>query len=88
MFLDRVQGAESELERFENMKMCRALCSIAALTLLAISQPLAKAQALSDSSAPSQSQTKAVTTQRSSRPFSSRLASLDLDATGSHSDQQ
>jgi hypothetical protein len=34
---------------------------------------------LSDPSAPSQSQTKAVTTQRSSRPFSSRLASIDLD---------
>jgi len=79
MFLDRVQGAESELEELEVMKMCRALCSLAALTLLAISQPLAKAQALSDSSAPSQSQTKAVTTQRSSRPFPSRLASLDLD---------
>jgi hypothetical protein len=67
------------LEEFKDMKMCRALCSIAALTLLAISQQFAKAQALSNSSAPSQSQTKATTTQRSVLPFSSRLASVDLD---------
>jgi hypothetical protein len=43
-----------------------------------------KAQALSDSSAPSQSQTEAVTTPRRALPFSSRLASLDLDLNYHH----
>jgi len=63
------------------MKLRRTLCSIAMLTLLVISQPLAKAQALGSSSTPGQgqSQTTAATTQRSALPFSSRLASVDVD---------
>jgi hypothetical protein len=61
------------------MKMCRALCSIAALTLLAISQPLAKAQALSDSSTPSQSQPPTATPERSALPSPSKPMRMDLE---------
>ena len=61
------------------MKMCRALCSIAALTLLAISQPLAKAQALSDSSTPSQSQSATATPERSALPSPSKPMRMDLE---------
>jgi hypothetical protein len=68
----------SGAEEFTDMKMCRALCSISALTLLAISQPFANAQALSDSTT-SQTQTEATTAQGSGHLFSSRSASLDLD---------
>ena len=79
MFACRVLSPESALGECKEMKMCRALCSTAALTLLAVSPPLVKAQALSNSSTPIQSQTETPTTQRSARAFSSRLANIDLD---------
>jgi hypothetical protein len=60
------------------MKMCRGLCSIVAWTFLAISQPLAKAQALSNSSTPSQSQSETATPEQSSLPFPSKPAGIDL----------
>jgi hypothetical protein len=60
------------------MKMCRVLCSIVAWTFLAISQPLAKAQALSDSSTSSRSQTETVTVHGSAHPVSSKPADMDL----------
>jgi hypothetical protein len=60
------------------MKMCRALRSIAALTLLAFFQPFADAQTLSDSAA-SQTHTEATAAQGSGHLFSWRSASLDLD---------
>src|ERR1700684_3370139 len=59
------------------MKMCRVLCSIAALTLLAVSQPLAKAQASSDSS--TSNQNKAAIPERSTLPFPSKPENIDFD---------
>jgi hypothetical protein len=62
------------------MKMCRALCSIAALTLLAVSQPLARAQASSDSSTLPRSRSEATMPERSALPFPPRPAMMmDLD---------
>jgi hypothetical protein len=52
---------------------------MATLTLLAIFQPLARAQSLKDSNSTSQAQTEATTAKGSGDIFSSRSASLDLD---------
>jgi len=67
------------------MKTCRALCSIAALALLAVSPPVAKAQASSDSGMPSDSSTssqsrfEATSPERSALPFPSKPANMDLE---------
>jgi hypothetical protein len=61
------------------MMTSRALCSIAALTLLAVSQPLARAQASSDSSTLSQNRFEAATPERSALPFPSKPEIMDLD---------
>jgi hypothetical protein len=61
------------------MKVRRALCSIAALTLLAASQPLATGQTSSDSSTSSQNRFEAATPERSALPFPSKPANMDLE---------
>src|SRR6202522_2872311 len=61
------------------MKMLGALCSMAALTLRAVAQPLAKAQASSDSSTSSQNRSEAATPERSALPFPSKPVMMDLD---------
>jgi hypothetical protein len=75
----RAPGFECELEEFNDMKMCRALCSIAALTLLAVSQPLARAQASSGSSTLPQNRFAVATPERSSLPLTLKPAMPDLD---------
>jgi hypothetical protein len=79
MFSRGVLGFEPELEELNDMKMCRVLCSIAALTLLAISQPLAKAQASGDSSTSNQNQSKAAIPERGTLPFPSKPENIDFD---------
>src|SRR6202041_884184 len=79
IFPRRAPRFESQLEEFNNMKMLGALCSMAALTLLAVSQPLAKAQASSDSSTSSQNRSEAATPERSALPFPSKPVMMDLD---------
>src|ERR1700733_10931190 len=61
------------------MKMLGALCSMAALTLLAVSQPLAKAQASGYYSTSSQNRSEAATPERSALPFPSKPVMMDLD---------
>ena len=61
------------------MMTSRALCSIAALTLLAVSQPLARAQASSDSGTLSQNRFEAATPERTALPFPSKPEIMDLD---------
>jgi len=62
------------------MNICRALCcSIATLTLLATSQPLALAQASSDSGTLSQNRFAAATPERSVLPFPLKPANMDLE---------
>ena len=61
------------------MQIRRALSSIAALTLLVVSQPLANAQALSDSSTSSQNRFESATPERSALLFPSKPVNMDPD---------
>jgi hypothetical protein len=61
------------------MKIRQALCSIAALALLPVSQPLAKAQASSDSSTLSENRPAPTTPERGALPLPSKPANLDLE---------
>jgi hypothetical protein len=72
-------GRESESEEFYDMKMRRALCAIAALTLLAFSQPSAKAQASGDSSTPSPTRFTPATPERSAVPLPSKPVIMNLE---------